>query len=544
MKEVVFNDEIGNGPILEPEEHARLDAAKAQREEKKQCQDDNSDRIWFIIAALMLSMLMSALGQMIFTTALPTIVGELGGVSHMSWVITAFLLGQTIALPIFGKLGDQLSKKPVFIAANILFVIASVIGATAQSMTVLIAGRALQGVAAGAMMILSQAIMAEVTTPRERGKYMGVMGSVFGLASILGPLAGGWFTDGPGWRWGMWLNLPLGVITIAAIMFFLRLPQRPQALRVDWLGTATMAITTSSLVLFVTWGGRDYDWSSPVILGLIASTIVFSIIFVQVELRVKDPLISMDLFKNRNFVLTTLAGLAVGVMMFGALAYLPTYLQMVFHLSPTKAGLMMIPMMGGMIVTSTLVGRWVTNTGKYKIYPLVGQVIITIAMVLLSTLSAGDSLIKVGIFFAIFGIGLGSCMQILVLIVQNSFPITKVGTATGSNNFFRQVGGSLGSALVGSIFLSGLATQISQKLPAAMAQAQQQGVDLGGFDPAGGANSLTPGIVAQLPPVISDAIASAYNDALTPVFLMLAPVSVIAVIILFFVTENELRNTK
>lgn len=544
MKEVIFNDDMGNGPILEPEDHAVIDAKKANRQSRKECQQDNSDRIWFIIIALMLSMLMSALGQMIFTTALPTIVGELGGVAHMSWVITAFLLGQTIALPIFGKLGDQLNKKPVFIAANALFIAASIVGATAQSMGVLIAGRATQGVAAGAMMILSQAIMAEVTTPRERGKYMGVMGSVFGLASILGPLAGGWFTDGPGWRWGMWLNLPLGIITIIAIMVFLRLPSKPQTFRVDWLGTITMSISTAALVLFVTWGGRDYEWSSPVILGLIATTIIFAILFVLIELKVKDPLISMELFKNRNFVLTTVAGLAVGIMMFGALAYLPTYLQMVHRLSPTNAGLMMIPMMGGMIVTSTLVGNWVTRTGKYKIYPLVGQVIITIAMVLLSTLNAGDSLIKVGIFFAIFGIGLGSTMQILVLIVQNSFPITKVGTATGTNNFFRQVGGSLGSALVGSIFLSGLSSQVSQKLPQALAQAQQNGVDVSGLDPSSAVSNLTPGLVSKLPPVISDAIANAYNDALTPVFLMLAPVSVIAVIMLFLVTENELRNTK
>lgn len=544
MKEVIFNDDMGNGPILEPEDHAEIDAKKASLQARKECQQDNSDRIWFIIAALMLSMLMSALGQMIFTTALPTIVGELGGVEHMSWVITAFLLGQTIALPIFGKLGDQLNKKPVFIAANVLFIAASIVGATAQNMGILIAGRALQGIAAGAMMILSQAIMAEVTTPRERGKYMGVMGSVFGLASILGPLVGGWFTDGPGWRWGMWLNLPLGIITVLAIMAFLRLPSKPQTFRVDWLGTITMSVFTAALVLFVTWGGRDYEWSSPVILGLIATTIIFAVLFVIIELKVKDPLISMDLFKNRNFVLTTLAGFAVGIMMFGALAYLPTYLQMVYRLSPTNAGLMMIPMMGGMIITSTVVGNWVTRTGKYKIYPLVGQVIITVAMVLLSTLNAGDSLIKVGIFFAIFGIGLGSTMQILVLIVQNSFPITKVGTATGTNNFFRQVGGSLGSALVGSIFLSALGTQIAQKLPPALTQARENGTDLGGFDPSTGVSDLTPGLVSQLPPVISDAIANAYNDALTPVFLMLAPVSVIAVIVLLFVTENELRNTK
>lgn len=501
-------------------------------------------RTGLIIGALMLSMLMSSLGQMIFTTALPTIVGELGGVEHMSWVITAFLLGQTIAMPLFGKLGDQINRKPLFISANVLFLIGSAIGATAQSMSVLIAGRAIQGVAGGAMMILSQAITAEVTTPRTRGKYMGLMGSVFGVASVLGPLAGGWFTDGPGWRWGMWLNLPIGIVAILAIISLLHLPAKQQNFRLDWLGTLTMAIATAALILFVTWGGRDYEWSSPTIIGLIITSIVFAVIFVFVERRASQPLISMDLFKNRNFTLATIAGLAVGVIMFGCLAYLPTYMQMVHHMTPTKAGLMMIPMMGGMIITSTVTGNLITRTGRYKWYPIVGQVIITITMVLLSTLKADDSLVKVGIFLALFGIGLGCTMQILVLIVQNSFTIERVGTATGANNFFRQVGGSLGSAFVGSIFLSRLKEHLSTTLPQAIQQAAKDGVDVSQLHLQGGASNLTPAIVSHLPAVIRDAIGFAYNDSLTPVFLYLAPLSAAAVIVLLFVKEHTLRTTR
>lgn len=231
------------------------------------------------------------------------------------------------------------------------------------------------------------------------------MGSAFGVASVLGPLAGGWFTDGPGWRWGMWFNLPIGIVAILAIISLLHLPAKQQNFRLDWLGTLTMAIATAALILFVTWGGRDYEWSSPTIIGLIITSIVFAVIFVFVERRAAQPLISMDLFKNRNFTLATVAGLAVGVIMFGCLAYLPTYMQMVHHMTPTKAGLMMIPMMGGMIITSTVTGNLITRTGRYKWYPI-GQVIITITMVLLSTLKADDSLVKVGIFLALFGIGL------------------------------------------------------------------------------------------------------------------------------------------
>ncbi|MDO4761348.1 MAG: MDR family MFS transporter [Corynebacterium sp.] len=492
-----------------------------------------------IIAALMLSTFMSSLGQMVFATALPTIVGELGGINHMSWVITAFLLGQTISLPIFGKLGDLLDRKPLFIGANALFVLGSVLGACATNMGVLIAARALQGIAGGAMMILSQAITAEITTPRTRGKYMGIMGAVFGVSSVLGPVLGGWFTDGPGWRWGMWLNLPLGLIAIGAIMYFLHLPRKEQKFSLDWMGTATMAIATTALVLVVTWGGHEYDWSDPIILGLIAVSVAFTALLIVVELRVADPLIPLSMFRYRNFTLTTLAGIAVGVLMFGSMAYLPTYIQMVHHMSPTNAGLMMIPMMLGMIVTSIVVGNVVTRTGKYKIFPIVGQIIMAGAFFLLGSLTPETSLTVFGLYLAILGMGLGMSMQILVLIVQNTFPLAQVGVATGANNFFRQVAGTVGSALVGSMFISHLHDKLAVNVPQALAQ-------IG--DPAlaqqlGGGNSLTPGMVDSLPELLQNAIGLSYNDALTPVFVMLAPLSLVAMFVLLFVKENTLRET-
>ncbi len=506
--------------------------------------DPKSKRtLHLIIASLMLSMLMSSLSQMIFSTALPTIVGELGGVNHMSWVITAFLLGMTIALPIFGKLGDQIGRKGLFIGAIVVFMIGSLIGGLAPNMGVLIAARAIQGLAGGAMMITSQAITAEVTTPRERGKYMGIMGSVFGVSSVLGPVLGGWFTDGPGWRWGLWLNIPLGLIAVISIALLLKLPQRERHFQADWLGTLTMAVSTASLVLFVTWGGNEYGWSDPLILGLIASFIVFAVLFVLVELKAKDPIIPMTLFKNRNFILTTLVGLGIGVFMFGSLAYLPTFLQMVHGMSPTNAGLMMIPMMIGLMGTSIVVGNLISRTGRYKWYPFVGMIITGIALILLSTLTPQTSLVTVGIFFFIFGFGIGCAMQVLVLIVQTSFPMAVVGTATGANNFFRQVGGSLGSALVGGMFIGNLTTQLPQNLQPALAGMGEEGaVYARQFASAEGINNLTPALISQLPEVLQNAIRVSYNDSLTPVFLLMCPLAFLSAALLLGIRENTLSD--
>ncbi|MBC3186746.1 MFS transporter [Corynebacterium sp. zg-331] len=492
---------------------------------------ERQQRLPWIIGALMLAMLMSSLGQMIFSTALPTIVGDLGGVNHMTWVITGFLLGQTIALPIFGKLGDQIGRKGLFLFANALFVLGSLVGGLAQSMSMLIVARVLQGIAGGGMMILSQAITAEVTTPRERGKYMGVMGSVFGISAVLGPILGGWFTDGVGWRWGLWLNVPIGVLAIAAISVLLQLPPKPKRLNFDWLGMVTMAIATAALVLFMTWGGNEYEWGSPMILGLIATAVIVGALFVFVETRALDPLVPMSLLKNRNFVLTTVAGFGIGVFMFGSLAYLPTYLQMVHGMSPTRAGLMLLCMMVGLMGTSIVVGNLVSTFGRYKAFPIVGLLIVAVAMTLLSTLRADSSLVIVGIYMFCFGFGMGCSMQILVLIVQNSFPVGMVGTVTATNNFFRQIGGSVGSALVGGLFVGNLTTQLQRNLP-------------GGQQLSSGATShLTPSALSSLPEPLRQAIEVSYNDALTPIFLLLMPLAVLCSALLWWVKEDKLKET-
>ncbi|MFV8380588.1 MDR family MFS transporter [Corynebacterium hindlerae] len=501
-------------------------------------------RIKFIMGALMTAMLMSSLGQMIFATALPTIIGDLGGVNHMSWVITAFLLGQTIALPIFGKLGDQIGRKGLYLFVVVLFMVGSLIGGLATSMSVLILARALQGVAGGGLMILSQAITAEIVSARDRGKYMGVMGSVFGLSSVLGPVLGGWFTDGPGWRWGLWLNIPLGLFALLGAIFYLRLPKRHPSGRFDFLGSLVMMIATTCLILFVTWGGNEYEWGSPLILGLIAGTVVFGALFVLVELKVAEPIVPIQLFRNRNFVLTTLSGLGIGVFMFGALGYLPTYLQMVHELTPTNAGLMMIPMMVGLTGTSIAVGNWVSRTGKYKNYPIIGLLIVALGLYLLSTLHADSPLVTVGGYFFVFGVGLGCAMQILVLIVQNSFPISQVGTATGATNFFRQIGGSLGAALVGGIFTGKLSDSLHTAIPTALQSMGPAGAPFAEAFATGTENQrLTPAAVTQLPDALKVAIQVAYNDALTPVFFLLMPLAVVAALIVVFVHEEKLRET-
>lgn len=501
-------------------------------------------KVGLIIGALMIAMLMSSLGQMIFATALPTIVGELGGVNHMSWVITAFLLGQTIALPIFGKLGDQMGRKGLFIFVVALFMLGSLIGGLATSMSVLIAARAIQGVAGGGLMILSQSITAEVVSARERGKYMGIMGSVFGVSSVLGPVLGGWFTDGPGWRWGLWLNIPLGIAALAGALIFLQLPHRERTRGFDMLGALFMSVTTTCLILFVTWGGHEYEWGSTTILSLMAATVIFAAIFVSIELRATNPIVPMTLFRNRNFVLTTIAGLCIGMFMFGALGYLPTYLQMVHSLTPTQAGLMMIPMMVGLMGTSIVTGNLVTRTGKYKYFPIVGLIIVAVGMVLLSRLQVSDALLTVGVDFFIFGVGLGAAMQILVLIVQNSFPITLVGTATGANNFFRQIGGSLGAALVGGLFVGRLTDGLHQRIPealkdmgpAAAPYAQQ-------FATGAGSQKLTPAIVDGFPEPLRLAVQTAYNDALTPIFFILMPLALFSAAVLIAVREEKLKET-
>ncbi len=486
--------------------------------------------VLLVFAGLMVAMLFASLDQTIFSTALPTIVGELNGVEHMLWVTTAYILASTIVMPVYGKLGDLVGRKWLFVAAISIFLVGSVMGGLADSMGTLIAGRAVQGLGGGGLMILALAIIADVVPARERGRYSGIMGAVFAVSSVAGPLLGGYFTDGPGWRWAFWMNIPLGILAILSAIFFLHLPKREYAKpRIDFPGMIVLAIAVTSLVLFTTWGGSTYDWDSGVIIGLIVATVVFGGLFVFIESRAAEPVIPLMLFRNRNFNLTTAAGLITGIAMFGALAYMPTYLQMVTGVGAAQAGLLMIPMMGALLISSVGSGQIVSHTGRYKIIPIIGMVITAVGLFLLSTLKADTAIWIMCVYLAVMGLGLGMSMQILILVVQNSFPQAIVGTATSSNNFFRQIGSSLGAAIVGSLFVSRLTDNLTANLPP------------GGTGDTG-LNSITPAIVAALPAPAREIIVNAYNDALTPIFLWMVPLVLAAGVLLAFVEEKPLAT--
>ena len=486
-------------------------------------------RIGAIFAGLLVAMLLSSLDQTIFSTALPTIVGELDGVDHMLWVTTAYLLAATIMMPIYGKLGDVIGRRGIFLFALAVFLVGSVVGGLAQDMTWLIIGRAIQGIGGGGLMILSQAIIADVVPVRERSKYMGVMGAVFGLSSVVGPLLGGWFTEGIGWRWAFWINIPLGIAAIVMAAVFLKLPKHDVKVRLDVWGILTMAVAVTSIILVTSWGGTQYDWDSPTIIGLIVAAVVASGLFIWAEHKAAEPIIPLKLFKSRNFVVATTAGLVIGIVMFGALAYLPTYLQMVAGVSATASGYLLLPMIVGMMLTSIGTGQLAARTGRYKWMPLASMVVLGISLVLLSTLTVETPLWLTLVYLFVMGAGIGLGMQNLILIVQNSFPNREVGTATASNNFFREIGASLGGAIVGAGFSGRLTDLLTERAPAG-----GQALDT---------NSFTPALVNSLPDAVKDLVVGAYNDALTPVFLMLVPLVVVAFAVLLFVKEVPLRST-
>ena len=487
-----------------------------------------------LFAALMVTMLLASLNQTVLATALPTMVGELHGVDQMTWVISGYILASTIMMPIYGRISDQLGRKPVLISAIAVFMIGSILGALAEDMSLLIVARVVQGLGAGGLMILSQAAIADVVPARERGRYMGAMGAVFAVSSVAGPLLGGWFTEGPGWRWAFWINLPLGALAITAVSIFLHLPARRTGTRprLDYLGMALLAGATTALVLASTWGGSTYDWASPQILGLIAAFVVLGAVFVWAESRASSPVIPLTLFRERNFVLTATASLAVGVMMFGTIGYMPTYLQMVTGVDATEAGLLMIPMMGGLLVASVASGQMVSRSGRYKAFPLTGSVVMAIGLVLISTLTVETSLVVLCAYICLFGLGIGMSMQILTLIVQNTFPNAIVGTATAANNYFRQVGATLGSAVVGSVFASRLTSELVAQFTAA-----------GGVPAGTSIDSLTPAGVNALPEEVRTVIVHAYNHALMPIFAFLVPLAVVALVALIFLKEVPLATS-
>jgi EmrB/QacA subfamily drug resistance transporter len=484
-------------------------------------------RLWVVMGGLMLVLLLASLDQTIVSTALPTIVGELGGLAHLSWVVTAYLLAVTVVTPLYGKLGDLYGRKVVLQAALVLFLIGSALCGLAQGLTELIAFRAIQGLGGGGLIVSAQAAIGDVVAPSERGKYSGLFGAVFGVSSIAGPLIGGFFTSHISWRFIFYVNIPLGVAAFAVLAVALPSVSERRRHRVDYGGTLLLAIGLSALILMTTLGGNTYGWASPEIIGMGVVGVLALLALTQVERRAAEPILPPALFRNRVFVTCSAVGLIVGFALFGALTYLPLFQQIVRGLSPTTSGLQLIPVMGGLLISSIVSGQVIARTGRYKVFPIAGTALAAVGMYLLSSLDATTGTGVAALHMLVLGLGLGMVMQVLVLATQNAVSYEQLGVATSGATLFRSIGGSLGTAVLGAIFSGRLTAELAANVPAGAPRASQ----------------VNPAQIAQLPKPVHDAYIAAFTDALHLVFLVATAVVLVAFVLAWLIQERPLRAT-
>lgn len=482
--------------------------------------------ILIVMVGLMSGLFLAALDQSIVGVALPTIVSDLGGLDHLSWVVTAYLLTSTASTPLWGKISDLYGRRPMFQIAIVVFLAGSLAAGLSGSMSALIAARALQGLGAGGLMALSMATIGDIVPPRERGKYMGLFGAVFGVSSVAGPLLGGWLTDGAGWRWIFLINLPIGLLSLAVTSYALRIATVRREHRIDWLGAMLVVGAASLVLLYTSWAGTQYGWGAWQSLTLLGLGLLLAAAFVLVEVRADEPIIPMRLFTNPVFRTSAAYSAVMGMAMFGAIVFLPMYMQVVRGMTPTESGLAMLPMVLGILSTSVGSGLGITRTGRYRVFPIAGAGVLLLGLGLLTQLAVATPYWQLGLAMLITGAGLGFSMQTVVTAVQNSVSAHDMGSATSAMTFFRSMGGALGTAIFGAVLSSRLAHHMALALPGS----------------PGGADVGTVDAIAGLPPAMKEPVLQAFTNAMDDVFLVAIPFVVVAFIVSFFIPELELQS--